>query len=356
MTTFLVTGGAGFIGSNFVLGALSQGVRVVNLDALTYAGNLDSLADVSESTAHVFVHGSINDRPLLDDLFAEHRPDAVINLAAESHVDRSIDTPETFVATNVDGAFTLLEAALQHWRELPGDAKDRFRLVHVSTDEVYGSIEQGYFTESSPYAPSSPYAASKAAADHLARAYHRTYGFPAIVTNCGNNYGPRQFPEKLIPLMILNALDDKPLPLYGDGGHTRDWIHVEDHCSALMRVITDGRPGETYLIGGAGGERTNRDVVERLCGVLDEIRPRPGDGRHAELIARVTDRPGHDRRYAIDAEKTRRELGWQPEIAFEDGLRQTVRWYIDNRSWWEKIRAGSYRGERLGLDRAAAGT
>ena len=352
MDPILVTGGAGFIGSNFVLGTVAAGRPVVTLDALTYAGNLANLAPVSDRPDHRFVHGAIEDGALLARLFTEHRPGAVINFAAESHVDRSIDDPGAFIRTNIDGTFVLLEAALTHWRSLADDEKHRFRLLHVSTDEVYGSIAEGAFVEDSPYAPNSPYAASKAAADHLVRAYNRTYGLPTLITNCGNNFGPRQFPEKLIPLMLLNAIEEKPLPIYGDGGNVRDWIHVEDHCRALSRVLAAGRPGETYNVGGGGG-RSNLEVVEALCAVLDAVHPRPGGGRHAALVTFVTDRPGHDRRYAIDSAKLERTLGWRPEIGFAEGLRQTVAWYLENRAWWEAIRSGAYRGARLGLDREA---
>lgn len=356
MESFLVTGGAGFIGSNFVHRAAGMGKPIVNLDALTYAGTVANLEGVMERPDHEFVHGSINDRPLLDELLANHHPRAVINFAAESHVDRSIDEPAAFVRTNVEGAFTLLEATLAYWEDLPSADRDSFRFLHVSTDEVYGSAETGVFKEETAYAPNSPYAASKAAADHLVRAFGCTYGVPTLITNCGNNFGPRQFPEKLIPLMLLNALDEAPLPLYGDGRQVRDWLFVDDHCDALMRVVDQGRPGETYLVGGAGGERSNLVVVESLCGILDELRPRPGGGTHAELITFVADRPGHDRRYAIDATKIERELGWAPQVAFEDGLRRTVDWYLENKPWWEAIRSRAYGGERLGLSRAASVT
>lgn len=355
MAPILITGGAGFIGSNFAHAAIAAGADVINLDALTYAGNLDSLAGLEDRPEHVFVHGSINDRGLLERLFTEHHPRTVVNFAAESHVDRSIDTPEAFVRTNVDGSFTLLETALDYWNGLEGSARDDFRLLHVSTDEVYGSIAEGRFTEESPYAPNSPYAASKAAADHLMRAYHRTYGLPVLVTNCGNNFGPRQFPEKLIPLALLNALEDKPIPVYGDGKNMRDWIYVDDHCAALSRVLEAGRPGETYLVGGAGGEQSNLAVVEALCTVLDDLRPRPGGARHAELVTFVADRPGHDWRYAIDPGKIASELGWQPETSFAAGLLGTVTWYLDNEPWWQAIRAGTYQSQRLGLHRRTAG-
>ena len=356
MECVFITGGAGFIGSNLVHRAIDSGTKLVNLDALTYAGSLANLEGRMERPDHVFVHGSINDRPLLDELLATHRPGGVINCAAESHVDRSIDAPAAFVETNVVGTFTMLEAALAYWEKLPGPERDAFRFLHVSTDEVYGSATTGAFTEKTAYAPNSPYAASKASADHLVRAYGCTYGLPTLITNCGNNYGPRQFPEKLIPLMLLNAMAEAPLPLYGDGKQVRDWIHVDDHCDALLRVLGRGMPGETYLVGGAGEERSNLQVVTALCLVLDELRPRPGGGTHAELIQFVADRPGHDRRYAIDAAKIERDLDWTPRISFEDGLRSTVQWYRANRSWRDAIRDDAYQGERLGLSRAASVT
>jgi dTDP-glucose 4,6-dehydratase len=353
MTTLFVTGGAGFIGSNFVHGAAARGRATVVLDALTYAGNRANLDGLPEGAGHVFVHGSINDRALVARLLAEHRPAAIVNFAAESHVDRSIEDPGAFVRTNIDGTYEVLEAAHDYWRALDKAAAARFRFLHVSTDEVYGSIADGSFTEDSRYAPNSPYAASKAAADHLVRAYHRTYGLPALVTNCGNNYGPRQFPEKLIPHMIARALDGRDLPLYGDGGHRRDWLHVEDHCRALLRVIERGRPGETYNIGGEP-DRTNLSVVETLCAALDDARPRADGKPYKTQIAFVADRPGHDRRYALDSTKIAGELGWLPEIPFEEGLARTVDWYLANGAWSAAIRAGGYRAERLGLGRNAA--
>ena len=338
----LVTGGAGFIGANFVHHMIGAGHRVVTLDALTYAGNRASLAGLDGNPAHVFVEGSISDRSAVEAILEAHRPRAIVNFAAESHVDRSIDGPAAFVETNVVGAFTLLEAArLRH-----GDDPD-FRFLHVSTDEVYGSIAEGRFTEGSPYAPNSPYAASKASADHLVRAYHRTYGLPAIVTNCSNNYGPLQFPEKLIPLVIIAAMEGRRLPVYGDGRQVRDWIHVADHCRAVATVLDRGVPGETYLVGG-DGEWENIEIVRRICALLDACRPMADGRRHADLIEHVADRPGHDRRYAIDSAKLRRETGWRPEIDIEDGLARTVRWYIDNRAWWQPLRA-RYEGRRLGL-------
>jgi dTDP-glucose 4,6-dehydratase len=358
-STILVTGGAGFIGSNFVLAAvLSGGARVVNLDKLTYAGNRDNLEALEGHPGHVFVHGDIGDRRLCARLLAEHRPSAIVNFAAESHVDRSIDGPGDFIRTNVVGTFELLEATRAHLSSLPAGEAGRFRFLQVSTDEVFGSLGTGgLFVESTPYAPSSPYAASKAAADHLVRAYHHTYGLPTITTNCSNNYGPLQFPEKLIPLMILNALEGKPLPVYGDGLNVRDWLFVSDHCDALGLVLARGRPGETYNIGGSS-ERTNLGVVHTLCDVLDAMAPsaRGSQGSYRSLVTFVKDRPGHDRRYAIDAAKIRRELGWAPKHAFEDGLRETVRWYLEHRDWCARITAGVYRRERMGVPGGAAGS
>jgi dTDP-glucose 4,6-dehydratase len=353
LPTLLVTGGAGFIGGNFVLAVAAQGAaRVVNLDKLTYAGNLDNLAPLEGDPRHVFVHGDIGDRALVARLLAEHRPAAIVNFAAESHVDRSIDGPGDFIRTNLVGTFELLEATRAHHASLPRAEADRFRFVHVSTDEVYGSLgPTGLFTEESPHAPNSPYAASKAGADHLVRAYHHTYGLPTVTTNCSNNYGPLQFPEKLIPLMILNALEDKALPVYGDGQNVRDWLYVGDHCEAIRVVLARGAPGETYNIGGSS-ERTNLQIVHGLCDILDELAPRAGGSRRA-LVTFVADRPGHDRRYAIDASKIRRELGWAPAHSFEQGIRETVRWYLDHRGWCARIAAGAYRRERLGLGGAA---
>jgi dTDP-glucose 4,6-dehydratase len=348
--TVLVTGGAGFIGGNFVLGLIEAGEsEVVNLDALTYAGNLDTLDSILDCPSHVFAEGSIGDRELVGRLLAEHRPDAIVNFAAETHVDRSIDGPSDFVQTNIVGTFELLEATLAYWSNLGGGAREGFRFLHVSTDEVYGSLgESGSFSEETPYAPNSPYAASKAASDHLVRAYHHTYGLPAMITNCSNNYGPFQFPEKLVPLTICNALRGEPLPVYGDGGNVRDWLYVEDHCRAVLEVLHRGRPGETYNIGGHN-ERTNVEVVRRICGLLDELVPDSPFVPHGSLITFVEDRPGHDRRYAIDAGKIRRELGWVPRETFESGMEKTVRWYLDNQAWCERVLSGAYRGERLGL-------
>ena len=348
MLTLLVTGGAGFIGSNFVLRALADpGVSVVTLDALTYAGNPDNLAALDGHPRHTFVRGDIGDRAAVLALLRARRPDAVVNLAAESHVDRSIDGPRAFVDTNVVGTLELLEACRAWLAERPDEARARFRFLHVSTDEVYGSLgPDGRFTEASPYAPSSPYAASKAAADHLVRAYFHTYGLPVITTNCSNNFGPRQFPEKLIPLMILNALERRPLPVYGDGANVRDWLYVDDHCDALRAALDRGVPGRTYNVGG-GAERSNLQVVHALCDLVDALRPSP-DGSARDLIAFVADRPGHDRRYAVDAARAEAELGWRPAHRFEDGLRATVQWYLDHRAWCDRITSGVYRRERLG--------
>ncbi len=346
MSKLLVTGGAGFIGSNFVRHVLAGfDHTVVNLDFLTYAGNRESLAGL-DPERHRFVHGDICDAELVRRLLAEHRPDGLVHFAAESHVDRSIDDPGAFIRTNVIGTQTLLDAALDYWKS----GADDFRFVHVSTDEVYGTLKVGEpeFTERHRYAPNSPYAASKAAADHLARAWHRTYGLPVMITNCSNNYGPYQFPEKLIPLMLGNALEGERLPVYGDGQQRRDWLFVIDHCKAILRVLEGGEPGRVYNIGG-NAEMANLDVVHLLCDLLDERVP--GARPRRELIEYVTDRPGHDRRYAINAERIRAELGWEPSVDFATGLAQTVDWYLDNRDWWQRIRDGSYRSERLGIGR-----
>ncbi|MEY4194768.1 MAG: dTDP-glucose 4,6-dehydratase [Pseudomonadota bacterium] len=349
--TVLVTGGAGFIGGNFVLGLMRQsGRKVINLDALTYAGNLDTLESVKDHPDHQFVLGSIGDRELLDYLLKRYQPTAILNFAAESHVDRSISGPDAFIQTNVVGTFQLLEAVRQYWKNLPLEEQVTFRFLHVSTDEVYGSLgATGQFSEQSPYQPNSPYSASKAASDHLVRAYFHTYGLPVLTTNCSNNYGPYQFPEKLIPLMIHNALHGKPLPVYGQGANIRDWLYVEDHCQALMTVLMQGRPGEVYNIGG-NNEKTNLEVVHTLCDLLDELLPESPHTPHRQLIRFVTDRPGHDLRYAIDAGKIKRELGWQPRETFETGIGKTLRWYLDNQAWCARVMDGSYRGERLGLD------
>ncbi|QWF18488.1 dTDP-glucose 4,6-dehydratase [Lysobacter capsici] len=348
MPTWLVTGGAGFIGGNFVLDAVRRGIKVVNLDVLTYAGNLDTLSVLDGDARHVFVQGDIGDADLLKRLLAEHRPDAVINFAAESHVDRSIDGPAAFVQTNVVGTLSLLEQVRDYWKALDAPARDGFRFLHVSTDEVYGSLgDSGKFSETTPYAPNSPYSASKAASDHLVRAFHHTYGLPVLTTNCSNNYGPFQFPEKLIPLIIAKALAGEPLPVYGDGLNVRDWLFVGDHCSAIARVLEAGRVGETYNVGG-DAERPNIVVVQTICALLDQRRPL-ADGRAREsLITYVKDRPGHDRRYAIDASKLKNELGWTPTLTFEQGIARTVDWYLDNQPWVQRVLDGSYRLERIG--------
>ncbi|NII12372.1 dTDP-glucose 4,6-dehydratase [Oleiagrimonas sp. C23AA] len=348
MQTLLVTGGAGFIGGNFVLQAVAAGHRVVNLDKLTYAGNPDTLASLRDNTAHIFVQGDIGDRGLVAKLLAEHRPDAIINFAAESHVDRSIDGPATFIETNVVGTLALLECARDYWRGLEGQTADAFRFLHVSTDEVYGSLgDQGMFTETTPYAPNSPYSASKASSDHLVRAFHHTYGLPVLTTNCSNNYGPYQFPEKLIPLVIQKALAGEALPVYGDGRNVRDWLFVEDHCQAIARVLDAGRVGETYNVGG-NAERENLTVVKTICALLDARQPLPSDKPRESLITFVKDRPGHDRRYAIDASKLSRELGWSPRESFDSGMARTVDWYLDHQPWVQRVLDGSYRMERLG--------
>lgn len=352
--TVLITGGAGFIGGCLVRQWLADqtDLRIVNVDALTYAGNLDSLASAADDPRHVFIHANITDAPAMGRLLAEYQPAAVIHLAAESHVDRSIDGPAAFVMTNVVGTCTLLEAARGYWQTLDEPDRTDFRFLHVSTDEVYGSLgPTGRFHETTPYQPNSPYAASKAASDHFVRAYHHTYGLPTLITNCSNNYGRYQFPEKLIPLMIQNAIAGRPLPVYGDGMNVRDWLYVEDHCQALRRVLQAGRPGETYNIGG-NCERTNLQVVRTLCEIVDRLRPELPHRPCADLITFATDRPGHDRRYAIDAAKIQSELGWRPQQSFETGLEQTVRWYLDNTAWVERVTSGKYRGERLGIGKA----
>ena len=348
MATWLVTGGAGFIGGNFVLEAVHAGVRVVNLDALTYAGNLGTLAPIQGNPRHVFVHGDIGDRSLVAALLAEHRPDAIVNFAAESHVDRSIDGPAAFVMTNVVGTLGLLEGARDFWRDSPAAQRDAFRFLHVSTDEVYGSLgDTGAFTEETPFAPNSPYSASKAASDHLVRAFHHTFGLPVLTTNCSNNYGPYQFPEKLIPLIIHKAMHGEPLPVYGDGLNVRDWLYVADHCAAIRRVLESGRVGETYNVGG-DSERQNIEVVRAICALLDARRPRADGAARESQITYVKDRPGHDRRYAIDASKLKRELGWAPTVDFETGIARTVDWYLDNPAWVTSVLDGSYRLERIG--------
>ena len=348
----LVTGGAGFIGSAVVRHIINHTQdSVINLDKLTYAGNLDSVSSVANSERYAFVQADICDRAALDKIFAEHQPDAVMHLAAESHVDRSIDSAGEFIQTNIVGTFTLLEAARAYYQTLPENRKAQFRFHHISTDEVYGDLHgtDDLFTETTPYAPSSPYSASKASSDHLVRAWRRTYGLPTIVTNCSNNYGCYHFPEKLIPHMILNALDGKPLPVYGDGKQIRDWLYVEDHARALYLVVTQGKIGETYNIGGFN-EKQNIQVVRTICELLEELAPNKPQGiaHYADLITHVTDRAGHDVRYAIDASKIQRELGWTPQETFESGIRKTVQWYLDNKDWWQRVLDGSYKLERLG--------
>ena len=349
----IVTGGAGFIGSavaRFLVTETSH--KVVNVDKLTYAGNLASVADAALSPRYRFERMDICDRAGMERLFGEHRPDVIMHLAAESHVDRSIDGPAEFIQTNIVGTYSLLEAARKYWHSLQGGEKQRFRFHHISTDEVYGSLGlSGLFTERTAYDPSSPYSASKASSAHLVRAWHRTYGLPVVLTNCSNNYGPYQFPEKLIPLMILNAIEGRALPVYGKGDQVRDWLYVEDHARALYKVVTDGRAGETYNIGGHN-EKTNLEVVKTICAILDDLVPEHPGGitRYEELVTFVEDRPGHDRRYAIDAGKIQRELGWTPAETFESGIRATVEWYLNNRHWWQSVLDGTYRRERLGLN------
>ena len=341
----LVTGGAGFIGANFVLDWLAHHDEpVINVDKLTYAGKLENLASLQGDVRHIFVQADIGDSAVIGQLLAQHQPRAVVNFAAESHVDRSIHGPEDFIQTNVVGTFRLLEAVRAYWNGLEGEAKTSFRFLHVSTDEVYGtlSLTDPAFTEENNYEPNSPYSASKAASDHLVRAWHHTYGLPVLTTNCSNNYGPLHFPEKLIPLMIVNALAGKPLPIYGDGQQIRDWLYVRDHCSAIRRVLEAGKVGETYNVGG-WNEKANIDIVKTVCALLDELRPRADGKSYAEQITFVTDRPGHDRRYAIDARKLERELGWKPAETFETGIRKTVQWYLDHPEWVANVQSGSYR-------------
>jgi dTDP-glucose 4,6-dehydratase len=343
--TILITGGAGFIGANFVLDWLAQSDEpVINLDKLTYAGNLETLASLQGDARHIFVQGDIGDADLVASLLAKHQPRAVLNFAAESHVDRSIHSPEDFIQTNIVGTFRLLEAVRAHWNSLEGEAKTAFRLLHVSTDEVYGSLSASdpAFTETHRYEPNSPYSASKAASDHLVRAYHHTYGLPILTTNCSNNYGPYHFPEKLIPLMIVNALAGKALPVYGDGLQVRDWLYVKDHCSAIRRVLQAGKLGEVYNVGG-WNEKPNIDIVHTVCALLDELSPKAGGASYSTQITSVKDRPGHDRRYAIDASKIERELGWKPAETFDSGIRKTVQWYLANPEWVANVQSGAYR-------------
>jgi len=345
MKTWLVTGGAGFIGSNFVLQQrLKRSARIINLDKLTYAGNMANLESLREDTDHVFFHGDINDRKLVHRILEEHKPEAIIHFAAESHVDRSILGPDTFIQTNIVGTFSLLEEVRNYWEGLGKVSKETFRFHHVSTDEVYGSLgfNDPPFTESTAYTPNSPYSASKAASDHLVRSYHSTYGLPSLITNCSNNYGPFQFPEKLLPLVILNALEGKPLPIYGDGKNVRDWLYVEDHTEALQLVLEKGMVGETYNIGGSC-EKANLEVVETICSLIDQLYPDSPNSPHASLITFVKDRLGHDRRYAIDSSKIKRDLGWEPKETFDTGLKKTIRWYIENTVWVESVQSGAYR-------------
>jgi dTDP-glucose 4,6-dehydratase len=349
----LVTGGAGFIGSNFVALALkSTDFTVINLDKLTYAGNLATVEQFQHSDRHIFVKGDIGDRQLIDSLLVQYQPQSIVNFAAETHVDRSIDGPASFIETNVNGTFNLLECARQYWRKLSDTDRDLFRFLHISTDEVFGSLtpNEPAFTELTPYTPNSPYSASKASSDHLVRSYFHTYGLPTLITNCSNNYGPYQFPEKLIPLMILNACAGKPLPVYGDGQNVRDWLYVEDHCHAIALVLDKGVPGETYNVGG-NAERDNLWLVDRLCAILDELRPDSPHCPHKQLVEFVRDRPGHDRRYAIDFSKLHNQLGWQPQEDIESGLRRTVQWYLDNQDWCQTVTTtNNYQQQRLGVE------
>ena len=343
--TILVTGGAGFIGANFVLDWFVEcDEPVINLDKLTYAGNLQTLATLENDKRHIFIHGDIADSQLVEQILSEHKPRFIVNFAAESHVDRSIHGPEDFIQTNIVGTFRLLESVRNYWQSLSGSAKDDFRFLHVSTDEVYGSLapDAPAFTETHRYEPNSPYSASKAASDHLVRSYHHTYGIPVLTTNCSNNYGPFHFPEKLIPLIIVNALAGKPLPVYGDGQQVRDWLYVKDHCSAIRRVLESGRVGEVYNVGG-WNEKPNIDIVRSICSLLDELQPRSDGNSYFEQVQYVSDRPGHDRRYAIDATKLEKDLGWRPSETFETGIRKTVQWYLKNNSWVEDVQSGSYR-------------
>jgi dTDP-glucose 4,6-dehydratase len=347
----LVTGGAGFIGSNFVSQSLSSSqVAVINLDKLTYAGNLATIEQFANNPDHIFVRGDIGNRQLIDDLLAKYQPCGIVNFAAETHVDRSIDSPASFIETNINGTFNLLESARQYWRQLPDETRSSFRFLHISTDEVFGSLDPDdpAFTELTPYTPNSPYSASKASSDHLVRSYFHTYGLPTLITNCSNNYGPYQFPEKLIPLMILNALAGKPLPIYGDGQNVRDWLYVEDHCRAIALVLAKGLPGETYNVGG-NAERDNVWLVTKICSILDELLPSSPHCPHHQLIQFVRDRPGHDRRYAIDFTKLQQQLGWEPQEDINSGLRRTVQWYLDNKAWCQTVTADKYQQQRLGV-------
>ncbi|NCJ07936.1 dTDP-glucose 4,6-dehydratase [Synechococcales cyanobacterium C] len=348
--TILITGGAGFIGANFVKQLLAENQRLVVLDKLTYAGNPETLSLLGLQAPHQFIQGDIGDRPLVQSLLAKHQPTAIVNFAAETHVDRSIDSPAPFIQTNILGTFNLLEATRHYWRQLPEAQHHSFRFLHISTDEVFGSLEphDPPFCETTPYAPNSPYSASKASSDHLVRAYFHTYDLPTLITNCSNNYGPFQFPEKLIPLVILNALEGQPLPIYGDGQNIRDWLYVEDHCRGIHQVLVQGIPGETYNIGG-NAERTNLWLVQQICTILDELCPGSPQVPHANLIQFVHDRPGHDRRYAIDFSKIERTLGWHPQESIASGLRKTVQWYIDHRDWCQAVASDKYQRERLGL-------
>jgi dTDP-glucose 4,6-dehydratase len=347
---YLITGGAGFIGSAVTRRLIQRTQNVVQVvDKLTYAGNLESLAPVSSDARFSFVQEDIVNTAAMRKTIAAFRPDVIMHLAAESHVDRSIDDPGDFITTNIVGTFSMLQAAREYWRELPAPAKNEFRFHHISTDEVFGSLgAEGFFTESTPYQPNSPYSASKAGSDHLVRAWHHTYGLPTLMTNCSNNYGPYHFPEKLIPLIIINALEGKPLPVYGTGTNVRDWLHVDDHADALLQIVKNGNVGDNYNIGGRN-EKTNLEVVKSICALVDEMAPSVTIGPRENLITYVVDRPGHDQRYAIDAGKIEREMGWKPRHTFESGLRETVRWYIDNPVWWERVRSGVYRGDRLGM-------
>jgi dTDP-glucose 4,6-dehydratase len=352
LQTLLITGGAGFIGGNFVRMMLKEkNTRIINIDKLTYAGNMESLQDIADNERYIFIKGSINDRKLVSELLEKYKPNAVVNFAAESHVDRSIDGPGDFIQTNIVGTFELLEAVQAYWSSLENSCKEKLRFLHVSTDEVYGSLgATGYFTEKTQYAPNSPYSASKAASDHLVRAYYHTYGLPVLTTNCSNNYGPYQFPEKLIPLVISNALAGKELPVYGTGQNIRDWLFVIDHCSAIYTVLEKGQVGEVYNIGG-NNEKNNLEVVHTVCDILDELMPREDSKSYRDQITFVKDRPGHDMRYAIDSTKIQTELGWKPQETFGTGIRKTIKWYLNNQEWCQRVCDGSYRGERLGLDR-----